>query len=149
MFDPDSRSTYYAPTTSGRATRPALGLADQMQAMIDRSAEDGRADSAAVQRLRLLIDAEAFADAALALAAYLLPGWAIRRIACDGADWHCTLSCQPNVPDWLDEAAEGCGPDLASALLDAIVQARKLPLATLSAHDAKPAPALLLTDNFW
>src|SRR5262249_50313065 len=43
-------------------------------------------------RVSRLIDAEAWADAALALLALELPLWQARRIAYDDGEWYCALS---------------------------------------------------------
>ncbi|MCJ9732605.1 hypothetical protein, partial [Bradyrhizobium sp. PRIMUS42] len=55
-------------------------------------------------RLTRLIDAEAWTDAALALLELELPMWQVRRIAYDEGEWHCALSRERELPDWLDAA---------------------------------------------
>ncbi|MBR0830040.1 hypothetical protein JQ596_31385 [Bradyrhizobium manausense] len=77
-------------------------------------------------RLARLIDAEAWADAALALMALELPLWQVRRIAYDDGEWHCALSRERELPDWLDSAVEARHPDLAIALLSAFSEAQAL-----------------------
>ena len=66
-------------------------------------------------RLMRLIDAEAWADAALALMELELPLWQVRRIAYDEGEWHCALSRQRELPDWLDGSIEAQHSDLALA----------------------------------
>lgn len=73
-------------------------------------------------RLMRLIDAEAWADAALALMELELPLWHVRRIAYDEGEWHCAVSRERELPDWLDAAVEGCHGDLAIALLSAFLE---------------------------
>lgn len=73
-------------------------------------------------RLIRLIDAEAWTDAALALLELELPLWQVRRIAYDEGEWHCALSRERELPDWLDAAVEGCHGDFATALLSAFVE---------------------------
>lgn len=78
-------------------------------------------------RLTRLIDAEAWADAALVLMELELPMWQVRRIAYDEGEWHCALSRERELPDWLDAAVEACHADLALALLSAFLDVRALP----------------------
>jgi hypothetical protein len=85
-------------------------------------------------RLARLIDAEAWADAALALLELELPLWQVRRIAYDEGEWHCALSRERELPDWLDSAVEARHADLALALLTAFTEAR-----TLTAEAARPS----------
>lgn len=77
-------------------------------------------------RLSRLIDAEAWADAALVLIELELPMWRVRRIAYDEGEWHCALSRARELPDWLDTAVEACHGDLAIALLSAFVEVQAL-----------------------
>ena len=77
-------------------------------------------------RVMHLIDAEAWADAALALMELELPMWQVRRIAYDDGEWHCALSRERELPDWLDAAVEARHADLALALLSAFVEVRAL-----------------------
>src|SRR5215469_11335693 len=51
-------------------------------------------NSAKVLRLKELLDASAWTDAALALIELELPLWHIRRITYDAGEWHCALSRQ-------------------------------------------------------
>ncbi|QPF93205.1 hypothetical protein [Bradyrhizobium commune] len=73
-------------------------------------------------RVMHLVEAEAWTDAALALMEFELPLWQVRRIAYDEGEWHCALSRERELPDWLDAAVEGCHGDLAIALLSACVE---------------------------
>ena len=77
-------------------------------------------------RLMRLIDTEAWTDAALALMELELPRWQVRRIAYDEGEWHCALSRERELPDWLDAAVEGCHGNLALALLSAFVEVQAL-----------------------
>jgi len=56
-----------------------------------------------VQRIRRLIDAEAWTEVALALVEFDR-SWAVRRIVYEDGEWHCTVGSQWPVPEWLDEA---------------------------------------------
>jgi hypothetical protein len=105
-------------------------------------------------RIGRLIESGAWTDAALALINLELPQWQLRRIAYDEGEWHCALSRERELPDWLDQSAEGRHADLALAILSAFVEAR---LASTPA-DRSSVPAVrsdasalyqpLLSDNF-
>ena len=56
---------------------------------------------------RLIQSLQAWTDAALALIDVELPQWQIRRLAYDEGEWHCALSRQRELPDWLDQPIEG------------------------------------------
>ena len=77
-------------------------------------------------RIIRLTDAEAWTDAALALIELELPRWQVRRIAYDEGEWHCALSRERELPDWLDAAVEAHHADLALALLSAFLEVRAL-----------------------
>ena len=82
--------------------------------------------SARTARLMRLIDAEAWTDAALALIEIELPLWQVRRIAYDEGEWHCALSRERELPDWLDAAVEAHHADLALALLSTFIEVQAL-----------------------
>jgi hypothetical protein len=92
-------------------------------------------------RLTRLIEAEAWTEAALALVALELPLWQVRRIAYDEGEWHCALSRQRELPDWLDAAVEAHHADLALALLSAFVevQASAMEASRPSVPSVRPA----------
>jgi hypothetical protein len=85
-------------------------------------------------RLTRLIDAEAWADAALVLIEIELPLWQVRRIAYDQGEWYCALSRERELPEWLDRAIEAQHSDLALGLLSAFVEAQ-----VLSAQATRPS----------
>ncbi|WP_440642149.1 hypothetical protein ACSHT2_14405 [Bradyrhizobium sp. PUT101] len=105
-------------------------------------------------RLARLIDAEAWADAALALLELELPMWQVRRIAYDEGEWHCALSRERELPDWLDAAVEARHADLALALLSAFLDVRALAVdvSRPSVPSVRPVPDPLcepvVCDNF-
>ena len=77
-------------------------------------------------RIERLIDSGAWTDAALALLELELPHWQLRRLAYDDGEWHCALSRQRELPDWLDDrSVESHHADLAMAILSAFVDARR------------------------
>jgi hypothetical protein len=85
-------------------------------------------NSEAAVRLRRLIEAEAWTDAALALIELALPQWQLVRLVCDGGEWCCSLSQHPQLPEWLDDAVEARHEVLSLAILDAFVAAREASL---------------------
>lgn len=72
------------------------------------------------QHLDRLVAAGAWTDAALVLIAIELPDWQLRRFTFDEGEWHCALSTERNMPDWLDDAVETHHADMATAILDAL-----------------------------
>jgi hypothetical protein len=93
-------------------------------------------------RIMRLIDVAAWADATLALIELELPLWQVRRIAYDEGEWHCALSREPELPDWLDAAVEARHADLALALLSAFIEVEALALegSRPSVPTVRPAP---------
>jgi hypothetical protein len=77
-------------------------------------------------RIERLIGAEAWIDAALALIDLELPQWQIRRLAYDEGEWHCALSRQRELPEWLDQSIEVHHADLPLAILSAFVEAMRI-----------------------
>ena len=105
-------------------------------------------------RIERLIQSGAWTDAALAVIDLELPQWQLRRIAYDEGEWHCALSRERELPEWLDQSAEGRHADLALAILSAFVEARRIsaPLSRPSVPAVRPDPNPLyepvLSDNF-
>jgi hypothetical protein len=75
-------------------------------------------------RIEHLIKSGAWTDAALALLELKLPQWQLRRLAYDEGEWHCALSRQRQLPDWLDQSIESHHAELPLAILSAVVDAR-------------------------
>lgn len=104
-------------------------------------------------RLERLLESGAWTDAALALIDLELPQWQLRRIAYDEGEWHCALSRQRELPDWLDSAIEARHADLALAMLGAFVEARRISAPTIQTsvpavpQDANPMYEPVLCDN--
>ena len=55
-----------------------------------------------------------------------MPQWQVRRLAYDDGEWHCALSRQRELPDWLDQSIETRHADLALAILSAFVEAQRV-----------------------
>ena len=77
-------------------------------------------------RIERLIKSGAWTDTALALIELELPQWQIRRIVYDEGEWHCALSRQRELPDWLDQSIEGHHANLPLAILTAFVDAQRV-----------------------
>lgn len=105
-------------------------------------------------RIERLIQSGAWTDAVLALIDLELPQWQIRRIAYDGGEWHCALSRQRELPEWLDQSIETRHADLSLAILGAFVDAQRISAPrTRTSVPAVPRAANLLCqplccDNF-
>jgi hypothetical protein len=106
-------------------------------------------------RIERLIETGAWTDAALALLELELPHWQLRRLAYDDGEWHCALSRQRELPEWLDDrSVESHHADLAMAILSAFVEAQRksaLPSRTsvpAVSRVANPLSEPLNCDNF-
>src|SRR5229473_6900375 len=105
-------------------------------------------------RIEHLIGSEAWTDAALALFDLELAQWQVRRIAYDEGEWHCALSRQRELPEWLDQSIETHHADLPLAILSAFIDAQRVaaPSSSTSVPTVpREASALydpVLTDNF-
>jgi hypothetical protein len=105
-------------------------------------------------RIERLIGAGAWTDAALALIDLELPQWRVRRIAYDEGEWHCALSRQRELPEWLDQSIETHHADLALAILTAFVDAQGIGATSgrtsvpTVPRDANPLYAPMCCDNF-
>jgi hypothetical protein len=135
---------HYDPPSLGNRLRKAQGMTRPlMLEIIDKACRryPSLGQSERTARLMQLIEAEAWTDAALALMELELPLWHVRRIAYDEGEWHCALSRERELPDWLDAAVEGCHGDLAVALLSAFaeVQARAVEAPRPSVPNVRPA----------
>ena len=110
--------------------------------------------SATTVRIERLIQSGDWTDAALTLIELELPQWQIRRLAYDDGEWHCALSRQRELPDWLDQPIETHHADLALAILSAFVEARRVnapPTRTnvpMVPQDANPLYQPVYSDNF-
>jgi hypothetical protein len=105
-------------------------------------------------RVERLIQSGAWTDAVLALLELESPQWQIRRIAYDTGEWHCALSRQRELPDWLDQSIEACHTDLSLAILCAFVDVQRVgaPPARISVPSVPCADGTLYVrlccDNF-
>jgi hypothetical protein len=154
MFAP---SKHHAPAVIQDRLREAHALtakllSDLIGETCRRFPSAGRTEKTA--RIERLIGSEAWTDAALALVELEMPQWRFRRIAYDEGEWHCALSRQRELPEWLDQSIEARHADLPLAILSAFVEAKavsapasrgSVPLVPRNA-DALYEP--ILSDNF-
>jgi hypothetical protein len=100
-----------------------------------------------------LIQSGAWTETALALIDIELPQWQVRRLVYDEGEWHCALSRERELPDWLDQSIESHHADLALAILSAFLEARQIsaPESRTSVpgvrRDTNPQYEPLLVDN--
>src|SRR3984893_263601 len=105
-------------------------------------------------RIERVIRSDAWMDAALALIDLELPQWQVRRIAYDEGEWHCALSRQRELPEWLDQSIEAHHADLALAILSAFVDVHRVPAPScrtsvpLVRRDAELPCIPVCCDNF-
>ena len=105
-------------------------------------------------RIERLIGSGAWTDAVLALIDLELPLWQVRRIAYDEGEWHCALSRERELPDWLDRAIETHHADLPLAILSAFVEAQRAsapsirPSVPIVRREASAVYEALCPDNF-
>jgi hypothetical protein len=105
-------------------------------------------------RIVRLIGSQAWTDAARALLDLELPQWQVRRIVYDEGEWHCALSRQRELPDWLDQAIEARHVDLPLAILAAFVDAQRITAPSTrtsvptAPYGANPRWVPVCRDNF-
>jgi hypothetical protein len=84
----------------------------------------GQAEKTA--KIERLIASQAWTDAVLALIDLELPKWRVRRIVYDEGEWHCALSRERELPEWLDQSIESHHPDLPLAILSAFIDVQRV-----------------------
>ena len=122
-------SVHRRAAASPETLRAALARTDQVTPALISAALDlavarcgapNRVEQAS--RVRRLIDAEAWTDAALALAG-LDHRRVVRQIALDDGAWHCVIGTHAMVPDWLDDTVVVSHAVLPLAILGAVLDA--------------------------
>src|SRR5262249_17728453 len=122
-------ASQYDPASLGERVHDALAVTPALIAeVIAQTCRrcSSQSQSARTKRIGQLIGINAWTDAALALIEREVPQWQVRRIAYDDGEWHCALSRQRDLPDWLDQSVEGRHADLALAILGAFVEVQRL-----------------------
>jgi len=113
-----------------------------------------RGPSEKAARVERLIQTGAWTDAALALIDLELPQWKVRRLVYDEGEWHCALSRERELPDWLDQSIESHHADLALAILSAFVEAQRVGIASsrssvpAAPQNASPRYEPVCSENF-
>ena len=101
-----------------------------------------------------LIASGAWTDAVLVLLALESPQWQLRRLTYDDGEWHCALSNQREMPEWLDQSIEAHHANLPVAILRAFVAARQVSASAVKSSllSVPPMPHMLdepaCCDNF-
>ena len=105
-------------------------------------------------RIERLIQSGAWTDAAIALIELELPQWQIRRIVYDEGEWHCALSRQRELPEWIDQSIEARHADLPLAILMTFVDAQRVSTPSIrtsvptAPREANPLYESVCCDNF-
>jgi hypothetical protein len=105
-------------------------------------------------QIERLAKSGAWTDAALALIELEIPQWRVRRIVYDAGEWHCALSRQRELPEWLDQSIEASHADLSLAILMAFAEVQRVsgsPARTSVPSVTRMADALCVPvccDNF-
>jgi hypothetical protein len=123
MFLHSSRSEQLA-TLAGQANAAAEATSELITKIV--IATERRlslpSQTAGAARLQQLIEAGALTEAAFALIDLELPQWKLRRINYDGGEWHCAISRERELPEWLDEAVEARHASLTLTILSAFIE---------------------------
>jgi hypothetical protein len=125
-----------APLATAALVREVIGTACRRSPCLGQAGK--------VTRIERLIEAEAWTETAIALIDLELSQWQLRRIAYDGGEWHCALSRQRELPDWLDQSIEASHPDLALAILSTLVATKDV----LSSRPSVPSAPRRLKPNY-
>jgi hypothetical protein len=120
-------SEHYDPATLSYRLRDAHEVtASLIREVIDKACRrfPSIGQTAKTAQIERLIASEAWTDAARAMIDLELPPWQVRRILYDEGEWHCALSSERELPDWLDQSIEARHADLVLAILSAFVEAQ-------------------------
>src|SRR5215470_18838787 len=90
-------------------------------------------------RVRRLLAAQAWTDAALALVEIEAPEWTLRQLTYDDGQWHCTLGRHRGLPEWLEDNVEASHDVLPLAILGALTEA--LPAESAANRTGMPVVA--------
>lgn len=111
-------------TIAARVSEASQATDDLMSAVMKEAyTESANVSEHIPAQIEKLISARAWTDVGLALISNRLPKWKLRRVVYDEGQWHCALSLQPELPEWLDQAIETSHPDLPLAILKGCVEA--------------------------
>jgi len=93
-----------------------------------------------------LIEAGALTQGALALIELELPQWKLRRVTYDEGEWHCALSRQRELPEWLDQAIEATHRSLTLAVVGVYIET--LRQIEASREPSRPSVPQIRSDRF-
>jgi hypothetical protein len=102
--------------------------------------------AANAERLHQLIEAGALTQGALALIELELPQWKLRRVTYDEGEWHCALSRQRELPEWLDQAIEASHSSLTLAVVAVYIET--LRQIEASREPSRPSVPQIRADQF-
>jgi hypothetical protein len=105
-----------------------------------------RMSASETAQLDLLIEAGALTEAAFALINLELPLWQIRRIIYDEGEWHCAMSRQRELPEWLDQAIETSHTSLTLAIVSVYIET--LRQIEASREPGRPSVPQIRADQF-
>jgi hypothetical protein len=120
MFLHSIRSEQLA-TLAGRVSAADEATPELLSGIVAETARRLHAPGDAAQ-LQQLIEAGALTEAAFAIINLELPLWQIRRITYDEGEWHCAVSRQRELPEWLDEAIETTHASLTLAIVSVYIE---------------------------
>jgi hypothetical protein len=111
-------------TLAGQISAADRATSELLSAIVVATARRLSVPSAAANaaQLRQLIDAGALTETAFALINLELPLWKLRRITYGESEWHCAISRERELPEWLDEAVEARHASLTLAILSAYIE---------------------------
>jgi hypothetical protein len=123
MFLDPLRSEQLA-TLAGQISSADEATSELISAIVVATAQRLSVPGAAANavQLRHLIDAGALNEAAFALINLELPQWKLRRITYDEGEWHCAMSRQRELPEWLDQAIENSHASLTLAIVSIYIE---------------------------
>jgi hypothetical protein len=108
-------------TLAGQVSLADEATPELLSKIVAKTARRLSAPGVAAQ-LDQLIDAGALTEAAFALVNLELPLWQIRRITYDEGEWHCAMSRQRELPEWLDQAIETSHASLTLAIVGVYIE---------------------------
>lgn len=107
----------------------------------------------AIASFQKLVRCEAWTEASLASLELFAPRWSLSRLVYDGGEWHCCISSQRDVPDWINQTIETHHADLCLSILTAAVEAMRndaINRAALHPAPVRSIPeALVLCEDFF
>jgi hypothetical protein len=111
-----------------------------------RQRSSAPSEAANAERLHQLIEAGALTQGALALIELELPQWKLRRVTYDEGEWHCALSRQRELPEWLDQAIEASHSSLTLAVVAVYIET--LRQVEASREPSRPSVPQIRADQF-